>query len=175
MKYYKLIDDGYDKVGGMLYAPSEWPCPIAVDAMEVKNWQNLTVELRDGKYCPFLSCNAGANMVSEEMKDLLLSFIGDNDNIEFLPVTAKSKEYGDRTYYIMHFKIIYDVIDTEKTVYVPGTDIIIKVRIDQEKAKGLKVFNSRPAVNDVIVSEDVYQAIKQKKFDTGVEFVLVGY
>ena len=95
MKYYELIEDGYDKVGGTLYAPSEWPCPIAVDAMEVENWQNLTLELRDGKYCPFLSCDAGANMVSEEMKDLLLSFIGDNDNIEFLPVTTKSKEYGD--------------------------------------------------------------------------------
>ena len=174
MKYYELIEDGYNKVGGMLYAPSEWPCPIAVDAMEVENWQNLTLELRDGKYCPFLSCDAGANMVSEEMKDLLLSFIGDNDYIEFLPVTTKSKEYGDRTYYIMHFKIIYDVIDTKKTVYVPGTDIIIKVRIDQEKAKGLKVFNSQPAINDIIVSEDVYQAIKKKKFDTGVEFVLVG-
>ncbi len=175
MKYYKLIVDGYDKVGGMLYAPSEWPCPIAVDAKEVENWQDLTVELRNGKYCPFLSCDAGANMVSEEMKDLLLSFIGDNDNIEFLPVPAKSKEYGDRIYFIMHFKIIYDVIDTENTVYVPGTNIVIKVRIDQEKAKGLKVFNSRPAINDIIVSEDVYQAIKRNKFDTGLEFMLVGF
>lgn len=53
MKYYELIVDGYDKVGGMLYAPLEWPSPIAVDAMEVENWQNLTLELRDGKY---LSC-----------------------------------------------------------------------------------------------------------------------
>ena len=172
MKYYELTEDGYDKIGGMLFAPSDWPCPMAVDAMEVENWQNLILELRNGIYCPFLSCDAGANLVSEA---LLLSFIGENENIEFLPVTTKSKEYGDRTYYIMHFKIIYDVIDKEKTVYVPGTDIITKVRIDLEKAKGLKVFNSQPAINDIIVSEDVYQAIKQKKFDTGLRFVLVGY
>ncbi len=175
MKYYELTEDGYDKIGGMLFAPSDWPCPMAVDAMEVENWQNLILELRNGIYCPFLSCDAGANLVSEEMKALLLSFIGENENIEFLPVTTKSKEYGDRTYYIMHFKIIYDVIDKEKTVYVPGTDIITKVRIDLEKAKGLKVFNSQPAINDIIVPEEVYQAIKQKKFDTGLRFVLVGY
>ena len=110
----------------------------------------------------------------ESLNGLIKEIYTYNDNIEFLPVTTNSKEYGDRTYYIMHFKIIYDVIDTKKTVYVPGTDIIIKVQIDQEKAKGLKVFNSQPAINDIIVSEDVYQAIKKKKFDTGVEFVLVG-
>ena len=174
MKYYELIENGYDKNAGVLFAPEEWPCPIAVDAMEVENWQNLSVELRNGKYCAFHSCDAGANMVSEDLKNLFLSFIGENENIEFLPVPVISKEYGNRTYYIMHFKIIYDVIDKEKTVYVPGTDIITKVRIDQEKAKGLKVFNTQPAINDVIVSEDVYQAMKKNKFDVGLEFVQVG-
>ena len=46
--------------------------------------------------------------------------------------------------------------------------------VEQKKAKGLKVFNSQPAVNDVIISEDVYQAIKRNKLDIGLEFVLVG-
>ena len=78
---YELIENGYDKRAGVLYAPSGWPCPLAVDTMEVKNWQNLRVELRDGKYCSFHECDAGANMVSEELKDLLLSFIGENENI----------------------------------------------------------------------------------------------
>ena len=175
MKYYELIENGYDKNAGMLFAPADWPCPIAVDAVEVENWQNLVLELRNGIYCPFLSCNAVANMVSEELKNLFLSFIGENEDIEFLPVPVISKEYGDRTYYIMHFKVIYDVIDKEKTVYVPGTDIITKVRIDQDKAKGLKVFNSQPAINDVIVSEDVYQSMKKNKFDRGLEFRQVGF
>lgn len=175
MNYYELIENGYDKRAGILYAPSEWPYPIALDAMEVKNWQNLCVELRDGEYCSFHECDAGANMISEELKNLLISFIGENENVEFLPVKARSEKYGDRTYYIMHFKIIYDVIDTENTVYVPGTDIITKVRIDQEKAQGLKVFNTQPAINDVIISEDVYQAIKRNKLDMGLEFVLVGF
>lgn len=75
----------------------------------------------------------------------------------------------------MHFKIIYDVIDKGNTLYVPGTKYIIKVRIDQSKAKGLKVFNSQPSINDVIISEDVYQAIRHNKYDLGLDFLLVGY
>ncbi len=175
MKYYRLIPNGNDKEGGLLYPPQEWPYPIARDAVEVENWQNLKVELKEGIFCPFHFCVGGANMISEELKNLFKSFIGENDNIEFLPVTAISKEYGNKQYYIMHFKIIYDVIDKENTLYVPGTKYIIKVRIDQSKAKGLKVFNSQPSINDVIISEDVYQAIRHNKYDLGLDFLLVGY
>ncbi len=174
MKFYRIIVDGNDKKGGVLYAPSEWSYPIARDARDVENWQNLILELRDGEYYPFPPCDAGANMVSEELKNLLQSFIGNNKNIEFLPVKTISKEYGDNIYYIIHFKIIYDVIDSQKTIYVPNTNNILKIRIDSNKAKDLKVFNARPFVNDLYVSEDVYQAIRKNKLDKGIEFVLVG-
>ena len=73
----------------------------------------------------------------------------------------------------MHFTIIYDVIDKQKTVYVEGTDSIIKLRLDSNKVQGLKIFNSRPAVNDIIVSEDVYKAIKMKKLDLGLDFMQI--
>ena len=48
MKYYRLIPNGNDKEGGLLYPPQEWPYPIARDAVEVENWQNLKVELKEG-------------------------------------------------------------------------------------------------------------------------------
>ena len=112
-------------------------------------------------------------MVSQELKDLLSQFCKDDTNLEFIPVKATSKEYGDKIYYIMHFKIIYDVIDKQKTVYVEGTDSIIKLRLDSNKVQGLKIFNSRPAVNDIIVSEDVYKAIKMKKLDLGLDFMQI--
>lgn len=111
-------------------------------------------------------------MVSEELKNLLESFIQpDNDDIEFLPIKARSKEYGNRIYYILHFKKIFDVIDKENTVYVPGTDSIIKVRVDYNKVKKLKIFNSQPVINDIIVSKEVYKAIKKNKLDLGLEFM----
>lgn len=167
-KFYKILESD----GGCLYAPKEWHFPIALDGEEVKNWESLVVELKDGDvYCHFQGCNKGANMVSQEMKDLLESFIGPYaDDIEFLPVKAVSKTYGDRQYYIMHFKKIYDVIDVKNTVYIPSTGSIVKVAVSFEKVKDLKVFNTQPVISDVIVSEDVYKAIKKKKLDFGLEF-----
>lgn len=173
MRYYRFIVKGNDKAGGVLYSPENWPYPIARDAEEVKNWQSLVVELKYGTYRPFHACTGGANLVSQELKDLLLSFCSDNTYLEFLPIRAVSKEYGDKVYYIMHFKIIYDVIDIQNTIYVDGTDSVIKLRLDSKKVQGLKIFNSRPAVNDVIVSEDVYRAIKKKGLDMGLEFMQI--
>ena len=37
--------------------------------------------------------------------------------------------------------------------------------------KGLKVFNSQPALNDVIVAEDVCKLIKKQKLDLGLDFM----
>lgn len=173
MRYYRFIVNGNDKVGGVLYSPGNWPYPIARDAEEVKNWQSLVVELKYGAYRPFHACTGGANLISQELKDLFTQFCKDDSNLEFFPVKATSKEYGDKTYYIMHFKIIYDVIDKQKTIYVEGTDTVIKLRLDCNKVQGLKIFNSRPAVNDIIISEDVYKAIKKKGLDMGLEFMQI--
>lgn len=41
IKYYKFIVKGNDKVGGVLYAPENWPYPIARDGEEVKTGNRL--------------------------------------------------------------------------------------------------------------------------------------
>ena len=73
-------------------------------------------------------------------------------------------------YYIVHFTKIYDVIDEKNTIYVPGTNAILKLRLDSNKVKGLKIFNSQPGTNNIIVSEDVYRSIKKAKLDAGLIF-----
>ena len=171
MKYYKIIIKGNYKKTGVLYAPESWPYPIAVDGKEVHNWQSLTVELRGGYYKHFGLCTGGANMISQEMKDLFVSLIGNNPDVEYLPVPVISKKYGDKTYYILHFKKIYDVMDREHTVFVEGTDAVIKVALDAEKVKDLRIFNSQPSISDVIISEDVRRAIKKHKLDEGIDFL----
>jgi len=171
--FYQLMLDSNDKKGGTLYAPSQWPYPISRDAMEVKNWENLVLELRDGVYCPFHTCNKGANLVSEELRDLLTSFIETTDEVDFLPVKVKSAEYGENKYYIIHFRKIFDVIDKEKSIYVKETGDIIKLRLNYEKVKNLKVFNSASGVNNIIVSSEIRNAIKKAKLEMGIYFMPV--
>lgn len=85
----------------------------------------------------------------------------------------KSEVYGCRTYYIMYFKKICDVIDTKNTIYVEGTDTILKLRLDYSKVRHLNVFNSQPAINDVIVSGEVRKSIKMNRLDLGLDFMPV--
>lgn len=170
VRYYKFIVKWNDK-GGVLYAPDSWPYPIARDGQEVKNWESLVVELRDGQYRPFHMCIGGANMVNQALKDLLQSYVTSANDIEFLPVKAISKEYGNQIYYIMHFKKIFDVIDPQNTLYVEGTDTILKLRLDYNKVKSLNVFNSQPVINDIIVSDEVRKSIQKNKLDFGLEFM----
>ena len=84
VKFYRFIAKGNDKKGGVLYSPKSWPYPIAVDGQEVKNWESLVVELKDGIYRPFQLCVGGANMVNQDLKDLLQSFIGINNDVDTL-------------------------------------------------------------------------------------------
>ena len=51
MRYYRIIEDGYDKKGGVMYTPSDRTFPIACDAKEVVDWQSLVVELKDAITC----------------------------------------------------------------------------------------------------------------------------
>lgn len=170
-KFYRIIVDGYDEEGGVFYSPSDWPCPIACDAEDVKNWQSLVVELRDGIYRHFNVCTGGANLISKEFKDILCLYIPSDYDVEFLPVKVVSKDFGDKVYYILHFTKIFNVIDKETTLYAKGIDVIIKVSLDYSKVKKLHLFNTQPTINDVIISEKVCKHLKKAGLAEGVEFV----
>lgn len=173
--FYEIVVKGNHK-GGVLYAPHDWPYPIASDGKKVKNWQRLVLELKDGPYRSFFSCVGEANVVSKAFMDVILSFVGsDNDYLEFLPVRIVSDKYGDAIYYILHFKKIFDVIDKDSTTYVPHTDAIMKMKLDQDKVKGLSIFNSLPVVNDIFVSDALRSAIIKNNLGSEIEFMPIFY
>jgi hypothetical protein len=169
-KYFNLIMDAKDKIGGTLYAPKETDTLLIKDAKEVIGWRNLVFTLKNGIYTPYHMANIGCNLLSDEFKDTIEEFIPNDYPVEFLPVKVQSEEYGEKQYYIMHFKIIFDVIDPKNTIYVPETKSIIKLCLDKEKVKDLDIFNSQPAINDIIVSDNLRKAIKKNKLDFGIEF-----
>lgn len=169
IKYYKIVVRGNAR-GGVLYAPPSWPRPIAKDGEDVRNWESLVVELKDGPYRNFNMCVGFANVVSEAFKDLIQNTIGDNHDLEFLPIQVISEKYGNRTYYIMHFRKVFDVVDTQHSTYVPNTDSIIKLCVDYTKVKDLQIFNSNSYSNDVILSNELRLAIKRNHLDDGIEF-----
>ena len=175
VEFYDIIVKGNHK-GGVLYAPVDWPYPIATDGEEVENWENLVLRLVDGPYRSYFLCVGGANVISKAFMEVILSFVGnDNDYLEFLPVKIVSDKYGEDIYYILHFKKIFDVIDKENTIYVPNTDAILKLKLDRDKVKGFSIFNSQPFINDVIVSDALRKAIIEHGLASEIEFMPIFY
>ncbi len=173
--FFKLLTNGYDKYAGVMYAPKDIERPVASDGKPVKNWETLEFFLRDGFYCDFFNCVGNANIVSEEFKEIIEKFIPKDYPLEFLPVKAKSEKYGDRRFYIMHFTKIFDVIDKGHTVYVEGTNAIIKKCLDFQKCKDLHIFNVMPATNGVVVSGEVRRELRKAKLDLGFVFHPIPY
>lgn len=168
--YYRLNIDGYFKPGGVLYAPKGTDTLLIQDAKEIFEWDKLIFSLVNGIYMPYHAANIGCNLIDYELKKIIKKYIPENYPIEFLPVKVQSNEYGEREYYIIHFKIIFDVIDPINSLYVEGNKNIIKPCLDFNKVKYLDIFNSRPAINDIIISERLKKEIIKHKLNIGMEF-----
>jgi hypothetical protein len=174
MKYYRIILDGEDQLGGLLYAPEGIKSGYVSDGKKLpENIANLEFKLMDGSYTSFMGSDIGANLVNEDLKELIGSFITDENQIQFLPVKVSSNLYGDKMYYILYFNIIHDVINTTKTMYVEGTDQIIRLCLACNKVKGLNIFNSQPHINDLIVSDKIRKKMIKQKMDIGIEFMQI--
>jgi hypothetical protein len=174
--YDFLLKD--NKNYGVLYAPEGTDTRFGVEVLPVENWQNIEFELKSGIYKPFMNSNTTANFANEELKNLIQEIIPVDYPLEFYPIRVKSKEYGNKIYYLIHFKIIFDVVDAENSIYLDlsdGTKSIIKPRIDFEKAKNLDFFNASYAINRIIVSDQMKKLMQKKKLDIGIEFKEIPY
>ena len=177
MKYYKIILDGYDKKGGVIYTPEDIRLGIIEDAKEVDNSiYDMKFTLKDGEYTHFMGSNFGNKFISKELKELIENYIPKEYPLVFVPVHVYSNLYGNKDYFILHFDIIFDVLDRDNCIYLPDTgDIcdIVKPCFSLEKIKNLNIFNSRPIINDINVSDKLRKDMKKHKMDMGIEFLQV--
>lgn len=60
-----------------------------------------------------MSSAKGGDFVSEELMELFKSYLTPSEKVDFIPVEVKSDQYGDRTFYIMHFEKVYGEIDKD--------------------------------------------------------------
>lgn len=170
MKYYRIVLDGNDNFGGLIHAPKDVKSGFITDANEIdKSIFDMKFTLCDGNYTHFIGSDIGANFVSVELKKLIESYIPMDYPLEFIPIQIHSEFYGNKEYFIIHFTKIFDVIDPENTVYIPDTNSIIKVCLSQAKVENLHIFNSRPIINDIIISEKMRKEMKKHRMNVGIE------
>ena len=113
-------------------------------------------------------------MFSEKLKTIIAKNLTGKEGINWL--TAKINGNGEqRIYYIPRFEKMLDVLDTEKTMYVKGTDHIIKPCFSLAKVNAYSIFHLPDSKNfwkitsGIYVSEALKKAIQKEKL-TGVDF-----
>ncbi len=107
---------------------------------EVTDWSPLKFMLRDGDYCDYLSTNSVHRVCSERLRNILDDHCGQKDELQWLPLSVHLGNEA-KAYYALHFPNPADVLDIEKTMWVNGTDLVIKPVFSSDKLSGHSVFS----------------------------------
>jgi hypothetical protein len=113
-------------------------------------------------------------LMSERLKSVIEANLTGNEQIDWIECKVKNGS-EERTYFILRFNKMLDVLDMQKTMFVQGTDHIIKPVFASSKISAYGIF-SKPSLYDLwkitsglYVSDVLKKAIQKEKL-TGVDF-----
>lgn len=168
--YYNVSFNESKKVG-MLDIPEDWqPFPIERSGVPVENIDKLILTLKNGKYADFMFSVGCAYFLSPHLKELFEHYVTDSTLIEFYPVPVVSEQYGDRTYYLLHFTRWCDVRNEKMTSFMPRSKYPARMVLDYEKVCNLSIFNSDSYNIFFLMRDEVRRAIKREKMHIGIAF-----
>ncbi|MGG8496439.1 imm11 family protein [Tenacibaculum sp. TC6] len=104
---------------------------------------------------------------SERLMKVIETSLNKNENLSWIKCIINSNE-EKRTYFIPKFSKKPDLLDTNKTIYVPGTNHIIKPYFSLSKAQKYAVF-PKPSTfweipTSIVVNQQVKEAIEKQRF-----------
>jgi len=113
-------------------------------------------------------------LMSERLKSLIEANLKGNEQVDWITCKVKNGN-EERPYFILRFNKILDVLDMQKTMFVQGTDHIIRPVFATSKISSYNIF-SKPSSHDLwkitsglYVSESLKKAIQKEKI-TGFDF-----
>jgi hypothetical protein len=113
-------------------------------------------------------------LMSEKMKSVINSNLTGNEQIDWIECKVKNGN-EEQAYFILRFNKMLDVLDKQKTMFVQGTDHIIKPVFSLSKIKDYNIF-PKPSSHDlwkitpgIYISDLLRKAIIKAKL-TGIEF-----
>ena len=113
-------------------------------------------------------------LMSEKLKLVIETNLTGNEQIDWITCKVKG-ENEERPYFILRFNKMLDVLNMQKTMFIQGTDHIIRPFFDISKVSAYNIF-SKPSSYDLwkitsglYVSETLKKAIQKYKL-TGLVF-----
>jgi len=113
-------------------------------------------------------------LMSDKLKSVIEQYLTGNEGIGWISAIVNAPN-EQRTYYIPIFSKMLDVLDTQKTMFVQGTDRIIRPVFSFSKIGGYSVFhqpsdhNLWKITSGLYVSDTLKKAIQKAKL-TGMDF-----
>lgn len=113
-------------------------------------------------------------LMSERMKSVIEANLTGNEQIDWVECKVKNGS-EERAYYILRFNKMLDVLDMQKTMFVQGTDHIIRPVLASSKIASYSIF-SKPSSHDLwkitsgLYGSDVLKKAIQKEKLTGIVF-----
>jgi len=113
-------------------------------------------------------------LMSERLKSIIEANLKRNEQIDWIKCKVKNGS-EERAYYILRFNEMLDVLDMQKTMFVQGTDHIIRPVFASSKIASYSIF-SRPSshymwkiTSGLYISDILKKAIQKAKL-TGMDF-----
>ncbi len=120
--------------------------------------------------------NLAFPLMSEKLKSVIEMSLTGNEQIDWIACKVKNRD-KERRYFILRFNKILDVLDMQKTMFVQGTDVIIKPVFSLKKTNKYSIFmattsgygNLWKITSGIYISENLKKAIQKQKL-TGIDF-----
>lgn len=113
-------------------------------------------------------------LFSKRLKSTISKCLTGNEGIDWIEAKVNSNEEA-RIYYIPRFSKVLDVLDKQKTIFVQGTDRIVKPCFSLSKINPYNIFHQPSAHNlwkitsGLYVGESLKKSIQKEKL-TGINF-----
>jgi hypothetical protein len=175
MSNYYLLSWKDNESDSIAFAPDNVPlAQELIETVVTKDELPFEFTLRNGNLQDYLGNSLAWPIMSEKMKNIFEKNKSSLENISWIICNVKSNGQIIQ-YYLLCFNKQMDVLDATKTMYVPGTDVIIKSSFSIEKIKNLSVF-TQPNINPlwkitpmIYVNEAIRKQILAAKL-TGINF-----
>lgn len=113
-------------------------------------------------------------LMSERLKSIIEANLTENEQIDWIECKVKNGT-EQRTYFILRFNKMLDVLDKQKTLFVQGTDHIIRPVFASSKINAYNIFSAPSSYElwkitpGLYVSDTLKKPIQKAKL-TGIDF-----
>lgn len=115
-------------------------------------------------------------LMSKRLRSLIEANLTGNEQIDWITCIVKNRN-EERHYFILRFNKMLDVLDMQKTIFVQGTDVIVKPVFSLSKVNNYNIFMAATTgygclwkiTPGLYVSETLKKAVQKQKL-TGLDF-----